>query len=107
MDLARERGKLPYFVRDNQKVELLGWEELPIKNGYIGTKLGRKEANDAYKYYADNKPIKLSDEQKKNIQEIAKEMGITKVIKPMTFLEADNGNANTNYKKGGIYQENC
>lgn len=109
LDLARERGKLPYFVKDNQKVvgDLLGWEERPIKNGYIGTKLGRKEANDAYKYYADSKPIKLSDEQKKNIQEIAKEMGITKKVNPMTFLEADNGRANTNYRKGGIYQENC
>ena len=110
LDLAREKGKLPYFVRDNQKVVggLLGWEEKsPIKQGYVGTKLGRKEANEAYKYYADSKPIKLSDEQKKNIQEIAKEMGITRDIKPMTFSEANNGRANVNYRKGGIYQENC
>lgn len=107
---ARENGKLPYFVRDNQKVvgDLLGWKEKQvIKPGYMGVKLGRKEANEAYKYYADSKPIKLSDEQKKNVQEIAKEMGITKNIAPMTFFEANNGRANVNYMKGGIYQENC
>lgn len=110
LDLARENGKLPYFVRDNQKVvgDLLGWKDKqPIKHGYIGTKLGRKEANEAYKYYVDSKPIKLSDEQKKNVQEIAKEMGIIKNIAPMTFFEANNGRANINYGKGGIYQENC
>ncbi len=110
LELARENGKLPYFVRDNIKAvgDIVGWEDKqPTKQGYIGTKLGRKEANDAYKYYADSKPIKLSDEQKKNIQEIAKEMGITKEVNPMTFFEADNGRANTNYRKGGIYQENC
>lgn len=110
LDLARENGKLPYFVRDNQKVvgDLLGWKEKQvIKRGYMGTKLGRKEANEAYKYYADSKPIKLSDEQKKNVQEIAKEMGITKNIAPMTFFEANNGRANVNYRKGGIYKANC
>ena len=110
LKVARDNDKLPYFVRDNEKVvgDIVGWEDKkPTKQGYIGTKLGRKEANDAYKYYADSKPIKLSDEQKKNIQEIAKEMGITKEVNPMTFLEADNGRANTNYRKGGIYQENC
>ena len=110
LDLARENGKLPYFVRDNQKVvgDLLGWKDKqPLKHGYMGTKLGRKEANEAYKYYVDSKPIKLSDEQKKNVQEIAKEMGITKNIAPMTFFEANNGRANVNYRKGGIYQDNC
>lgn len=35
LDLARERGKLPYFVRDNQKVvgDLLGWEEIKYTLG--------------------------------------------------------------------------
>lgn len=110
LDLAREKGKLPYFVKDNERVvgNLLGWEEKQaIKHGYVGAKLGRKDANEAYKFYADSKPIKLSEEQKKNIQEIAKEMGITNEIKPMTFLEADNGRANVNYRKGDIYQQNC
>lgn len=110
LNLARENGKLPYFVRDNQKVvgDLLGWKDKQlIKHGYMGTKLGRKEANEAYKYYVDSKLIKLSDEQKKNVQEIAKEMGITKNIAPMTFFEANNGRANVNYGKGGVYQENC
>lgn len=110
LNLARENGKLPYFVRDNQEVvgDLLGWKDKqPLKHGYMGTKLGRKEANEAYKYYVDSKPIKLSDEQKKNVQEIAKEMGITKNIVPMTFFEANNGRANVNYGKGGVYQENC
>lgn len=110
LNLARENGKLPYFVRDNQEVvgDLLGWKDKqPLKHGYMSTKLGRKEANEAYKYYVDSKPIKLSDEQKKNVQEIAKEMGITKNIAPMTFFEANNGRANVNYGKGGVYQENC
>lgn len=90
LKVSRDNDKLPYFVKDNQKIvgDLLGWKEKQvIKRGYMGVKLGRKEANEAYKYYADSKPIKLSDEQKKNVQEIAKEMGITKNIAPMTFLK--------------------
>lgn len=106
---AREDGKLPYFVKNNEKMvgDLIGWKNEAQKQGYEGTKLGRKEANEAYKYYADSKPIKLSEEQKRNIQEIAKEMGITKDVKPMTFLEADNGRANINYRKGVEFKENC
>ena len=34
-------------------------------------------------------------------------MGIIKNIAPMTFFEANNGRANINYGKGGIYQDNC
>ena len=32
LDLARKSGKLPYFVKDNQKVvgDLLGWKEKQI-----------------------------------------------------------------------------
>ena len=35
LSLARENGKLPYFVRDNQKVvgDIVGWEEVKYKFG--------------------------------------------------------------------------
>ena len=35
LNLARENGKLPYFVRDNQKVvgDIVGWEEVKYKFG--------------------------------------------------------------------------
>ena len=48
LELARENGKLPYFVRDNQKVvgDLLGWEEnknviqqIALKDGYTSDKI--------------------------------------------------------------------
>lgn len=40
--------------------------------------------------------------------EIAKLMGIKMTkVRPMTFNEADNGQANVNYHRGGEFKENC
>lgn len=110
LNAAREKGKLPYFVRDNEKVvgEIVGWEE--PKQGKQGKQgyLGRSAKNEAYEVYKNEKPTVISKEQEKNVLEIAKMMGIKMTkVKPMTFNEADNGQANINYRKGEEYKANC
>ena len=113
---ARKANKLPYFVRDNEKLvgDIVGWKEeekitnttnnANPKKGYKG----RNAKNEAYEVYKDDKPTTISKEQEKNVLEIAKLMGIKMdKVKPMSFKEADNGRANINYHKGNEYKENC
>ena len=113
---ARKANKLPYFVRDNEKLvgDIVGWKEeekvtnttnnANQKKGYKG----RNAKNEAYEVYKDDKPTTISKEQEKNVLEIAKLMGIKMdKVRPMSFNEADNGRANTNYHKGGMFKENC
>ena len=89
--IARAKSQ-PYFLRDNAK--------LIEKNSskYAGAKLGRKAQKEAYEAYKDSKPPTLSEAQKKNINEIANELGIE--VTPMNFDEANHGRANINWGKG-------
>lgn len=89
----------PYFLRDNQKLI----EKKSPK--YVGTKLGRKAQKEAYEAYKDSKPPTLSEAQKKNINEIANELGIE--VTPMNFDEANHGRANINWRNGEEYKNNC
>ena len=113
---ARKANKLPYFVRDNEKLvgDIVGWKEeekvtnttnnANQKKGYKG----RNAKNEAYEVYKYDKPTIISKEQEKNVLEIAKLMGIKMdKVKPMSFKEADNGRANINYRKGFGYKDNC
>ena len=86
-------------MRDNQK--------LIEKNSskYAGAKLGRKAQKEAYEAYKDSKPPTLSEDQKKNINEIANELGIE--VTPMNFDEANHGRANINWRNGEEYKNNC
>ena len=114
LKVARKNDKLPYFVRDNEKVvgDIVGWKENKIsteqgsepKQGYNG----RYAKNVAYEVYKNDKRTVISKEQEQNILDIAKEMGIKiSKVKPMTFNEADNGQANINHNRGTAYKENC
>lgn len=49
--------------------------------------------------------LTLTSEQSTNINEIAKDMGIT--VTPMSFLEANRGRGNIHFGKGVLYEENC
>lgn len=103
---AEERGKLPYFLRDNKK-----YFELKSKQGaqeqptYKGIKLGRKATKKAYEAYSNVDIVKLSEAQIQNMDEIAMSLNITR--KEMTFYEANSGRGNIYYSKGGLYEENC
>lgn len=114
LKVARDNDKLPYFVRDNEKVvgNIVGWKEnkkstkqgTEPKQGYNG----RSAKNEAYKVYKNDKRTVISKEQEQNVLDIAKEMCIKmSKVKPMTFNEADNGQANINYRKGEEYRTNC
>ena len=96
--IARAKSQ-PYFLRYNQKLI----EKKSPK--YVGTKLGRKAQKEAYEAYKDSKPPTLSEAQKKNINEIANELGIE--VTPMNFDEANHGRANINWRNGEEYKNNC
>lgn len=95
---------LPLFMVENPK-----YTGIRPRYGTVGTitgtKLGRAATKAAFKSYEDAKPISLSAEQKQNIDDIAKFMGVK--VRPMNFIEADEGRSNVNFSKGGVYRYNC
>lgn len=95
---------IPYFLKDNPKYSGIT-PRLGAGSRYSGTKLGRSATKAAYKEYEDALPPTLTSEQTANINEIAKDMGIT--VTPMSFLDADSGRGNIRFGKGALYEENC
>lgn len=95
---------IPYFLKDNPKYSGIT-PRLGAGSRYSGTKLGRSATKAAYKEYEDALPPTLTSEQTANINEIAKDMGIT--VTPMSFLDADSGRGNIHFVKGALYEENC
>ena len=109
-----ERAKsLPYFIRDNFRNINIGKrfpEDLKILfNNYdnlenhstgkphygAAMKLGRKAAKEAQRIIVNIGAPNLTIEQQRNIEELANKMRVPKSkIKPMTFLEADEGASN-------------
>lgn len=65
LDLARERGKLPYFVRDNQKVvgDVLGWEDKQNESIHALSETTKREK-------AINKAIKSLNRQRNEQMQI-------------------------------------
>ena len=101
-----QRAKsLPYFLTENPKYSGV----TPLMqgvSGFRGTKLGRQATKDAMKIYDDRPAPTLTSEQRTNINDIAKALNTTP--KPMTFLEADDGNANVGYGRREYgYNTNC
>ena len=96
---------IPYFMKDNPKYSGVATPRVGAGTSYAGTKLGRSATKAAYKEYEGSLPPTLSAEQKANIDQIAREMGIAAT--PMPFLEADSGKGNVNYGKGESYGQNC
>lgn len=101
-----QRAKsLPYFLTENPKYSGVT-PRIQGVSGFRGTKLGRQATKDAMKIYDDRPAPTLTSEQRTNINDIAKALNTTP--KPMTFLEADNGNANVGYGRRGYgYNTNC
>jgi hypothetical protein len=96
---------IPYYLKDNPKYSGVVAPRIGAGSRYSGTKLGRSATKAAYKNYEDALPPTLSVEQTKNINEIAKDMGIS--VTPMSFLDADSGKGNIHFGKGTLYEENC
>lgn len=96
---------VPYFLKDNPKYSGVVVPRIGAGSRYSGTKLGRSATKAAYKEYEDALPPTLSAEQTANINEIAKEMGVSAT--PMSFLDADSGRGNIHFGKGTLYEENC
>lgn len=100
-----ERAKsVPYFVRDNQVY--YDGAFAPKYGAVKGTKLGRSASKEAYKEYRHLPAPTLTKEVRDNTAEIALAMGLGNP-KPMTFMEANEGRSNVNYRKGGVFEENC
>lgn len=100
-----ERAKsVPYFIRDNR--EYYDGAFAPKYGAVKGTKLGRSASKEAYKEYRHSPAPTLTKEVRDNTVEIALAMGLGDP-KPMTFMEANEGRSNVNYRKGGVFEENC
>lgn len=92
--VADDRGKLPYFLRDNRRY----WEKgltsnAPIRvftmkgDSVYGRKLGRSRARQIHREMEDMAAIRLEGDMLANAKAAAKAVGAE--YKPMTFNEAD------------------
>ena len=118
LDLAREKGKLPYFVRDNQKVvgRLLGWEEehapkqMSSRERILAAAKARHEArtdNQINDILARWDARKYTEAQRNNFKGIEESLGIKRGVS-MDFEKANQGNGNVDYKSGLIeFRVNC
>ena len=97
---AEERGKLPYFLRDNKKY--FDVKKEIIKKGEIGG----KELSKILKYNENGLPT-LSDAQTSNIEDICNILNIDKRGKTMSIRNADSGSVNPNYLTSSAYNDNC
>ncbi len=107
---ARENGKLPYFVRDNQEVvgDLLGWKEKQVvkpmssRENILAAAKARHEArtdkqiNDILTRWDERK---YTSAQKQNFKVIENKMGLKRGIS-MDFEKANQGKGNIDYKSG-------
>lgn len=116
---ARKANKLPYFVRDNEKVvgKIVGWKEkkaatkkLTKREQTLENARKRheartdKEINDILMRWDERK---YTDAQKENFQ-LLEDIWFIKREKSMTFEKANQGKGNIGYKKGGKeYRVNC
>lgn len=90
-----QANSMPYFITDNAS-------RLSAKFGYVGEKLGRKAEKRSREFLEGHKEKHdYSPEQMANFEAITKATGYERG-KPMTFEEADNGQANVFKDK-----ENC
>ena len=103
IDKAAERGALPYFIRDNKgEVDRILNPDKEAKRDagnspHYGAamKLGRSATKEAMKIVENVGAPELTEVQKRNIRELADALGLPrKEIKPMSFLDADQGASN-------------
>lgn len=118
LKVARDNDKLPYFVKDNQKVvgDLLGWNEKQIvkpissREKILAAAKARHEArtdkqiNDILTRWDERK---YTSAQKQNFKVIENKMGLKRGIS-MDFEKANQGKGNIDYKSGlTAFRVNC
>lgn len=118
LNVARDNDKLPYFVKDNQKVvgDLLGWKEKQIvkpissREKILAAAKARHEArtdkqiNDILTRWDERK---YTSAQKQNFKVIENKMGFKRGIS-MDFEKANQGKGNIDYKSGlTAFRVNC
>lgn len=118
LKVARDNDKLPYFVKDNQKVvgDLLGWKEKQIvkpissREKILAAAKARHEArtdkqiNDILTRWDERK---YTSAQKQNFKVIENKMGLKRGIS-MDFEKANQGKGNIDYKSGlTAFRVNC
>ncbi len=100
---AEKRGGLPYFIKDNmghvdeaRKSDHERSKGVQLSPHYgAAMKLGRSATKEAMKVVENIGMPELTEVQKANIRELAQSLGISrKDIKPMSFLDADQGASN-------------
>lgn len=99
-------SSMPYFMVDNTKYTGIRPSYGSV-GAVTGTKLGRAATKAAYKVYEDMPAPTLTREVRENTMAIASAMGIKTPLRPMTFLEANEGRANTSWGKGDEFSSNC
>lgn len=116
--LAREKGKLPYFVKDNERVvgDLLGWEEkqatepMSSREKILAAAKARHEARTDKQIENiltrwDERKYSLAQQQ--NFKDIENKMEIKRGIS-MDFEKANQGKGNIDYKSGiTAFRVNC
>lgn len=85
---------IPYWAQHN----------IDIKTKMLGKKRSAVIDKRKERLLNNSEPIVLTDEQKKNIEQIAKKYGFP-VVRPMSHKKADSGSVNTG--SGVKYSENC
>lgn len=95
IDKAAERGRLPYFIADNNRV---------VTSILKGD--GAASDNNAPTATSKSTTTKEPSPMEKNHGELAKALGIEQG-EPMSFEEANEMRGNPNYKKGVKYRVNC
>lgn len=122
LKVARDNDKLPYFVRDNERVvgDIVGWKEKPIKTKTTSKETNRdkvlKAAKKRHEARTDNQindillrwdERKYNPLQKQNFQNIEDIMNIKRGVS-MDFESANQGKGNIDYKTGLTqYRVNC
>lgn len=118
LDLAREKWKLPYFVKDNERVvgNLLGWEEkqatepMSSREKILAAAKARHEARTDKQIENiltrwDERKYSLAQQQ--NFKDIENKMKIKRGIS-MDFEKANQGKGNIDYKSGiTAFRVNC
>lgn len=103
IERAEKRGTLPYFIRDNKSEvdRILNPDKKAKRDAgnspHYGAamKLGRSATKETMKIVENIGAPELTEVQKKNILELADALGAPhKEIKPMSFLDADQGASN-------------
>lgn len=105
-DRLQRATNVPYFLADNPKYSGLH-PRYGAVGAVTGTKLGRTATRAAFKVYEDMPAPALSEQVAKNTAETAQVFGIKIPPKPMPFLEANEGRANTSWGKGDEFASNC